>query len=229
MDSRLCKIIRSVAFIFSRAKCRRGVSPIIATLLLVAIATVGGSTVFAFSQDAFSTSQISGIPKIELVEIVGYDARDVEKVMAHDGIQIITKGPDCCGISDGLLKEDERIAIYLQNNSVEQLFFSEIRISGIVYNFTTYSTFPAPFGIGGWDQNWVKPQQGQYVILLGHDGRKDGDLLKFPSPSMRPGEIITLLVDLDQTFLVARDAQFKLTTSDGNIFVSTIIMGQESP
>jgi len=46
---------------------------------------------------------------------------------------------------------------------------------------------------------------------------------------MRPGEIITLLVDLDQTFLVARDAQFKLTTSDGNIFVSTIIMGQESP
>ena len=99
----------------------------------------------------------------------------------------------------------------------------------MVYNFTTYTTHPAPFGIGGWKQPNVKPQQGQYVILLGHDGRNDGDLLKFPNPSMQPGEIITILVDLDQTFLVARDAQFKLTTSEGNIFVSTIIMGQESP
>ena len=190
MDSRLCKNIHSVAFIFSRAKCRRGVSLIIATLLLVAIATVGGSTVFAFSQDAFSNSQISGITKIELIKILGYDARDVGIVKAHDGIEIITKNKDCCGISDGLLKEDERIAIYLQNDSVEQLFFSEIRISGVVYNFTTYTTFPAPFGIGGWKQPNVKPQQGQYVILLGHDGRNDGDLLKFPNPSMRPGEII---------------------------------------
>ncbi len=229
MDSRLCKSIHSVAFIFSRAKCRRGVSPIIATLLLVAIATVGGSTVFAFSQDAFSNSQISGYPKIELIKIVGYDARDVGIVKAHDGIEIITKNKDCCGISDGLLKEDERIAIYLQNNSVEQLFFSEIRISGVVYDFTTYTDFPPPFGIGGWDQNLVKPQQGQYVILLGHDGRKEGDLLIFPSPSMQPGEIITLLVDLDLTHKVARNTQFKLTTTNGNIFVSTIIMGQSSP
>ncbi len=229
MDSRLCKKIHSFTFIISKAKCRRGVSPIIATLLLVAIATVGGSTVFAFSQDAFSTTQISGYPKIELIKIVGYDARDVGKVKAHDGIEIITKNKDCCGIADGIKKADERIAIYLQNNSVEQLWFSEIRISGVVYNFTTYTTHPPPFGIGGWDQALVKPQQGQYVILLGHDGRVDGDLLKFPSPTMQPGEIITLLVDLDQTYNTSRDAQFKLTTSEGNIFVSTIIMGQSSP
>ena len=82
MDRRLCKNIHSFAFIISKAKCRRGVSPIIATLLLVAIVTVGGSTVFAFSQDTFSTSQISGVPKIELVKILGYDARDVGIVKA---------------------------------------------------------------------------------------------------------------------------------------------------
>jgi len=229
MDSRLCKNIHSVAFIFSRAKCRRGVSPIIATLLLVAIATVGGSTVFAFSQDAFSTSQISGYPKIELIKIVGYDARDVVKVKAHDGIEIITKNKDCCGISDGLLKEDERIAIYLQNNSVEKIFFSEIRISGVIYDFTTYTIKPPPFGVGGWDKPNVKPQPGEYVILTGHDGRADKDVLQNPSPRMEPGEIITLLVDLDKTYNLPRDAQFKLTTSEGSIFVSTIIMGQSSP
>ena len=229
MDSRLCKNIHSVAFIFSRAKCRRGVSPIIATLLLVAIATVGGSTVFAFSQDSFSTSQISGYPKIELIKIVGYDARDVEQVKAHDGINIETKNKDCCGIADGKINTDERIAIYLQNDSVEKIFISEIRISGVVYDFTAYTTIPPPFGIGGWDQANVKPQQGEYVILTGHDGQVGGDLLQFPAPRMEPGELITILVDLDKSYQTPRDAQFKLTTSEGNIFVSTIIMGQSSP
>jgi len=207
---------------------RRGVAPVIATLLLVAIAVVGGSIIFVFAQGFFSDSQVSGTPKIELIEIVGYDARDVEQVKAHDGINIITKNKDCCGIADGLINADERIAVYLQNNSVEQLWFTEIRISGIVYDFTTYTTIPPPFGIGGWDQANVKPQQGQYVLLLGHDGRVGGDLLQFPSPSMRPGERLTLLVDMDRTYNLPRDAQFKLTTANGNVFVSTIIMGQNS-
>jgi len=207
---------------------RRGVAPVIATLLLVAIAVVGGSIIFVFAQGFFSDSQVSGTPKIELIKIVGYDARDVEQVKAHDGIEIITKNKDCCGIADGLINADERIAIYLQNNSVEKLWFSEIRISGVVYDFTTYTTIPPPFGIGGWDQANTKPQQGEYVLLLGHDGRVDGDLLQFPAPSMRPGERLTLLVDIDKKYNLPRDAQFKLTTANGNVFVSTIIMGQSS-
>ena len=130
---------------------RRGVAPVIATLLLVAIAVVGGSIIFVFAQGFFSSSQVSGTPAIELIKIVGYDARDVEQVMAHDGIEIITKNKDCCGIADGKINADERITIYLQNQSVEKIFFSEIRIAGVVYDFTTYTTIPPPFGIGGWD------------------------------------------------------------------------------
>jgi len=209
---------------------RRGVAPVIATLLLVAIAVVGGSIIFVFAQGFFSTSQVSGTPTIELVEIIGYDARDVLKVKAHDGIEIVgEKTKDCCGIIDGKINTDERIAIYLQNNSVEKIFFSEIRISGVIYDFTTYTIKPPPFGVGGWDKPNVKPQPGEYVILTGHDGRADKDVLQNPSPRMEPGEIITLLVDLDKTYNLPRDAQFKLTTSEGSIFVSTIIMGQSSP
>jgi len=206
----------------------RGVAPVIATLLLVAIAVVGGSIIFVFAQDFFSSSHVSGTPAIELIKIVGYDARDVEQVKAHDGIEIITKNKDCCGITDGKINVDERIAVYLQNNSVGKIFFSEIRIAGVLYDFTTYTTKPPPFGIGGWDQSLVKPQQGEYVILLGHDGRVGGDLLPFPAPSMRPGELMTILVDLDQPHQIPRDAQFKLTTTTGAVFVSTIIMGQSS-
>ncbi len=208
---------------------RRGIAPVIATLLLVAIAVVGGSIVFVFAQGFLADSQVSGTPSIELIKILGYDARDVTKVKAHDGIEIEgEKGKDCCGITDGLLKEDERIAIYVQNNSVEKIYFSEIRISGVVYDFTTYTAIPPPFSIGQWDQNNVKPQPGEYVILAGHNATKglSSDLLQDPSPRMEPGEIITILVDLDKTYQTPRDAQFKLTTANGNIFVSTIVMGQ---
>ena len=207
---------------------RRGVAPVIATLLLVAIAVVGGSIIFVFAQGYFTSSQVSGTPTLELIKIVGYDARDVEQVMAHDGIEIITKNKDCCGIADGIINADERITIYLQNQSVEKVFISEIRISGVVYDFTTYTTKPPPFGIGGWNQSLVKPQQGEYVILTGHDGQVGGDLLQFPAPRMEPGELITILVDLDQPHQIPRDVQFKLTTTNGAVFVSTIIMGQSS-
>ena len=153
------------------------------------------------------------------------------KVKAHDGIEIVgEKTKDCCGIIDGLINTDERIAIYLQNNSVHKIFFSEIRISGVVYDFTTYTAIPPPFSIGGWNQTNVKPQQGEYLLLAGHKATKDPDtdLIQNPSPSMEPGEILTLLVDLDRTYNLPRDAQFKLTTSTGSVFVSTISMGQSS-
>ncbi len=210
---------------------RRGVAPVIATLLLVAIAVVGGSIIFVFAQGFFSDSQVSGTPVIEVVKIVGYDARDVTKVKAHDGIEIEgEKGKDCCGIIDGLLNADERISIYLQNNSVQKVFLSEIRIAGVVYDFTTYSTIPPPFSIGSWDQNNVKPQPGEYVILTGHNATKGegSDLLQFPAPRIEPGEIVTILVDLEISHQTGRDAQFKLTTTNGNVFVSTLVIGQDS-
>jgi len=210
---------------------RRGVAPVIATLLLVAIAVVGGSIIFVFAQGFFSDSQVSGTPKIELVKIIGYDARDVVKVKAHDGIEIEgEKGKDCRGITDGKINTDERIAIYLQNNSAEEVYFSEIRISGVVYDFTTYTTIPPPFSIGRWDMDNVKPQPGEYVLLAGHNATKGegSDLIQNPSPKMEPGEIITILVDMDITYNLPRDAQFKLTTTNGAVYVSTIIMGQSS-
>ncbi len=205
---------------------RRGVAPVIATLLLVAIAVVGGSMIFVFAQDFFSDSQVSGTPKIELVKIIGYDARDVSELKAHDGIDMLPI--DCCGEPDSVKSVSERITIYLQNHSVQQVYFTEIRISGEVYEFTTYTVIPPPQGIGSWDHPLAKPQPGQYLFLTGHDGTPTGDLIADPSPRMEPGEIVTILVDLDKSYSLPRDAQFKLTTTTGSVFVSTIIMGQSN-
>ena len=46
----------------------KAVAPVIATLLMVAIAVVGGTIIFVFSQGFFSSSQISGSPQIEAVQ-----------------------------------------------------------------------------------------------------------------------------------------------------------------
>ena len=205
---------------------RRGIGSVIATLLLVAIAVVGGSMIFVFAQEYFTESQVSGTPTIEFIKIMGYDARDAEQVKAHDGIEILPT--NCCGESDGLKKANEMITIFLQNNSVKPVFISEIRILGLVYEFTTYTAIPPPFGIGKWDHALTKPQPGEYVILTGHDGTVGGDLLENPAPVMQPGQIITILADLDQSYNISRDAQFKLTTTNGAVFVSTIVIGQDS-
>ena len=205
---------------------RRSVAPVIATLLLVAIAVVGGSIIFVFAQGFFSSSQVSGTPAIELIEIIGYDARDVSELKAHDGIDMLPI--DCCGEPDSVKSASERITIYLQNHSVEPVSFTEIRISGVVYEFTTYTVIPPPFGIGKWDHALAKPQPGQYLFLTGHDGTPTGDLIADPAPRMEPGQLITILVDLDRSYNLPRDAQFRLTTTNGNVFVSTIIMGQSS-
>ena len=52
---------------------RRAVSPIIATLLLVAIAVVGGAIIFSFSQGYFASTQLSGPPAVDLINVLGYE------------------------------------------------------------------------------------------------------------------------------------------------------------
>lgn len=222
MDSRLCKKIHSFTFIISKAKCRRGVSPIIATLLLVAIATVGGSTVFAFSQDVFSTHQISGSPNVELIKIFGYDTRDVDKLKLHDGNEILAK--NCCGIVDGQKNFDERITIYIQNNSVQPVVISELRLAGNVYSFVPQTK------IGEWDKigDGHKPHPNEYIIVNRHIEGKNYDIVQ-GVPVIQSGGVVTLLLDLGQNMRMSHDSQVKITTNLGNVFVSTIIIGQDSP
>ena len=222
MDSSLGKNIHSVTFVISKAKCRRGVSPIIATLLLVAIATVGGSTVFAFSQDAFNTSQISGSPQVELIKIFGYDGRDVEKLNLHDGNEI--EANNCCGVADGKKSFDERIAIYIQNNSAQPIVISELRFGGNVYSFAPASK------IGEWDKivPGHRPHPNEYIIVNYHKGGNAYDTVKTSPPEIQAGGIVTLLLDLGGGIGMNHDSQVKITTIKGNIFISTILIGQES-
>jgi len=43
-----------------------------------------------------------------------------------------------------------------------------------------------------------------------------------------PGETIGIIFDLDENFPTGRDTQFKLTTTNGAVFVGTVVMGQNT-
>ncbi len=204
---------------------RRAVAPVIATLLLVAIAVVGGSIIFVFSQGFFSSAQVSGAPQIESIEIVGYDASDVEVLILHDGIFSDGDGNstdwDGFTLPGGLgLLTGERIAIYLQNQSAQRVTLEELSLAGNVLNY-----LPGPMA-NLEDQN--STAAFEYVIVTQGVGGSGGLLKLGDVAEMEAGEEVTIIAELGATMSPGRDAQFKIETANGAVFVGTIIAGQQS-
>ena len=207
---------------------RRAVAPIIATLLLIAIAVVGGSIIFVFSQGFFSSAQVSGAPQIESLRITGYDSRDTSSLILHDGLNSGT------GISQGLvnngLVKGERVAVYLQNNSVQKITLNEIRLAGTVYSF-------APIATGLLDANTSALLDsvggiGRFTIATNSNGVAGAEtaatVLTTTAAELQPGQQATVILELAENVKTGRDAQFKLTTTNGAVFVGTVIAGQQS-
>jgi len=192
----------------TRRSNHRAVAPVIATLLLVAIAVVGGTIIFVFSQSFFSQSQISGTPTIELVKILGYDARDITNLDAHNGITMTAVG----GISNQAKNVGEYVIVYVKNDSVGKILFSEVRFGGTVYNYVQTAGIP----------DHTLATAGTYAVM---DNSTNG--ITQQGSIAEPGQTVGVLIDLNDNFPIGRDTQFKLTTNNGAIFVGTIVMGHE--
>ena len=194
-------------------KCRsthRAVAPVIATLLMVAIAVVGGTIIFVFSQGFFNQAQVSGTPTIESVKILGYDARDIASLVAHDGLTMtaVASDPNNQGKNVG-----EYVVVYIKNDSSGQVLFSEIRLGGAVYTYI----FPGSI------VDYTAGTVGTYAVM---DNSTDSILDQ--AGVAQPGETIGIIFDLSDNFPIGRDTQFKLTTTNGAVFVGTVVMGQNA-
>ena len=196
----------------------RGVDPIIATLLLVAIAVVGGTIIFVFAQGFFSSSQISGTPQIESVQILGYDSRAVTNLQMHDGNPMVATSGD----GDANVEAGERIAIYLTNNSVQKIVLGDISFGGTTYAYVN----AAAGGLGPYTTAVVgQLRNGNYTVLTG-TGAVD-QLLAEGAGELKAGQTATIILDVDSDLRIGRSSQFKLTTSNGNVFVGTVSVGQQ--
>ncbi len=201
-----------------RTRKHRAVAPVIATLLLVAIAVVGGTIIFVFAQGFFSQSQISGTPTLELIKILGYDGRDVSTLQTHDGGPVLLAASG--GNADSINQKHERIAVYLKNDSVQKMLISELRFGGTVYTYAKAATLDAQGAASS-------IPGGTYDVWLSEDGITDLMLLE-GAAEFQPGQTATILLALDTDFKSGRDTQFKLTTTNGAVFVGTIVIGQQS-
>ena len=205
---------------------RRAVAPVIATLLLVAIAVVGGSIVFVFSQGFFSSAQISGAPQIESLQINGYDATDVTNLQLHDGslIDQQTTPNVLSGVANNGLLTGERVAVYVTNQGVAQASLTEVRFAGSVYNYV-----PGVVGtpLETWDSDTLMNATSFTIVNKGVAGQV-AELSTSPTATIQPGQQATILLELEQDVQFGRDAQFKLTTANGAVFVGTVVAGQQS-
>ncbi len=188
----------------------RAVAEVIATLLLVVIAVVGGSIILGFSQEFFNIPQISGTPIIESVKILGYDARDVANLNAHDGqtMSVVSSDPNTTGKNVG-----ERIIVYVKNDSAQQILFSEVRLGGEIYQYNTVDPIPV----------FTAGTGGNYGIL-----NNSTHMTTNPIGIAPAGKIVGIIFELNDNFPIGRDTQFKLTTTNGAVFVSTVVMGQNA-
>jgi len=191
---------------------RRAVAPIIATLLLVAIAVVGGSIIFVFSQGFFSAAQVSGSPNIESLKFTGYDASDADMLSLHDGGNS-TSGTNTTG--DGL-NAGERIAVYVQNNSVQKITLNELRFGGSVYTYAS-----------GADDS-ILNTDGTFMIATKSNPGAAATTVSATSAEIQPGQQATVLLQLSDDIKAGRDVQVKMITGNGAVFVGTVIAGQQS-
>jgi len=185
---------------------RRGVSPIIATLLLVAITIVGGSIVFYSSLENLATSQISGTIPIESISILGYDARDAPQFKVHDGGNVLEANSG--GNGNGMCEQDERMSFYFKNESNNEIHLAELRFGGTIYTYAntdTLDSFGVESGIPG----------GTYDVWLSREGVNDV-MLTDSRAVIESGDSATIVFALDKDYKLGRDTQLKLTTTNGN-------------
>lgn len=200
----------------------RAVDPVIANLIFIATAVVGGSVIFTASQGFFNDYQISGSPSIEFLELVGYDARDVSELQSQNDIFMAT--PNSGGDPNGAKQKDERIGVYVQNHSSQKVTIAKLLFAGKSYSYQETDTIdaygPASIisgsgGVGG------KPEYG---ILTKTDGIAD-IMQSDPSPVINPGKVDTIILALDGDYKIGRQVQFQLTTTQGAKIVGTIVVG----
>lgn len=196
----------------------RAVAPIIATLLLVAIAVVGGTIIFVFAQGFFSSAQISGSPTIEALKILGYDARAVTALKADNGI---TMAAGTAGDGDANVERDERVTVYLTNDSVQKVVIAQLSFGGTIYNYTTVTGNT----LTPWDDAApTSLSPGRYAILTG----TPSSMLSEGAAELPAGKTSSIVIDLDSDLRVGRSTQFKVTTTNGATFVSTVNVGQQA-
>ena len=185
--------------LFKKRKSRKkAVAPIIATLLMVAIAVVGGILIFVFAQGFFTDTNVQG-PSIDYLQIFAYDARDDGRVgtpacsaaidrATHTGLCIETTS----SAVSADLTEDDDIALFIRNTGAGTVVIDSITVRSQAYTAvqtgtTTAIAAPADTqfcitavlpsaNAAGTCVPAVIPSGSERTMLIGYDSTAEGDI-----------------------------------------------------
>ena len=197
---------------------RRAVSPIIATLLLVAIAVVGGAIIFSFSQGYFASTQLSGPPAVDLINVLGYDLSDSDTLYLHNQQQYdITSVCPTSTCKQGHLYTGDYITVFLTNDGSRRATLADVRFGGTIYTYEQ-----ADEG----DLFTADPvEQGKYRIV-NIANATNGYYSAEPTSTIEPGKVVTLVFKINDDMRDNAPIQLKLTTSNSAVKVATVQAGQ---
>ena len=199
--------------ILEKNRSHRAVAPIIATLILVAIAVVGGVMIFTFSQGFFGEQQVSTTPTSELMTMVGYDARKVVSPVVDlafaDGNSIgYTSTVALTTVAT--YGNGEAVAVYVRNGGEQDITIANVQALG-----NGASDFN---GCGG-DLGPTSPGLAGFCMAVAGSSTN----------VISPGEVagISWLTGTE-TVNPGRTFEIKVTTDLGSVFDFKLVANQRS-
>jgi len=184
-----------------------GIAGIIVALILIAVAVVGGISVFMFTQGFMSEAPVTA-PMIDVLQIVGSNATDSTDITTHTGTQIPVSNAVGNTLADG-----DQFTIYVRSKSVGITVIDNITVFGSLHNYDTDCT-----AIGD-----TAPQEDTFCITV------DGSSTGLSSPVIQGFQEFTIIVgyDIDVNGLVKIGRMIPVTIiiSDGVEFNTQVISG----
>jgi len=203
-------------------KSRKAVAPIIATLLMIAIAVVGGVMIYVFTQGFFGNSSISTSPSVDTITMSGYDMRGIAAatgVTSHEG----TNQPGFGDLAVAGMQDDEEGAIYIKNQGQKAYTISKLEVNGATLVFIGNAA--------------AQPTAGQYaVITVPNTNTALAGTAHQVAQTVLPGQEGTLLVSFDDgtgASLVdnraadGRTIAVKITSANGSVYNFNVVIGSK--
>jgi flagellin-like protein len=193
-----------------RNEQRRAVAPIIATLIMVAIAVVGGVMVYVFTQGFFSGTQTQA-PTTDAVSLTGYDAREISGVTDHRGTAIVGIGQAAItGMGTA-----EEFTLHLDN-----LGTSDITLGKVEVNFVSLTGYTG-------DVSGIST--GQYTIVTTTSSTAGTGGIHAGVSTIPAGQEVTLVISMPTTataISAGASIPVEIVTGSGSSFTFHPIVGQ---
>lgn len=156
------------------ARNRRGLSEVIATLLLLAITAVSSAFMASLMQNSGFGSMSAGatapVSPTYAIQLTGYDTRDSSGLLQIDTLdnkfdQMLCT-VSCSGSADSIPANDgtEFIAIAIKNVGTTPVYVRNIQINGVTHTWDS-QTWGQPFDASMDGAMGTYPQSGKFSIL----------------------------------------------------------------